>query len=90
MATRPKTDLLPGTLDMLILRTLQTAALHSWAISERIQQISGDVLEINQGSLYPALHRFEHQGWIEAEWATSELDVDLDSVEYESRASVSN
>ena len=71
--TRLKPDLLPGTLDMLILRTLQTAALHGWAISERIQQISGDVLEINQGSLYPALHRLEHQGWIEAEWAISEL-----------------
>jgi transcriptional regulator len=66
-------DLLPGTLDLLILRTLQTGALHGWAISERIQQISEDVLQINQGSLYPALHRLEHQGWIEAEWATSEL-----------------
>ena len=66
-------DLLPGTLDLLILRTLQTAALHGWAISERIQQISEDVLQINQGSLYPALHRLEHQGWIEAEWAVSEL-----------------
>jgi len=73
MPPRLKPDLLPGTLDMLILRTLQTAALHGWAISERIQQISGDVLEINQGSLYPALHRLEHQGWIEAEWAVSEL-----------------
>ena len=66
-------DLLPGTLDLLILRTLQTAALHGWAISERIEQISEDVLQINQGSLYPALHRLEHQGWIEAEWAVSEL-----------------
>ena len=66
-------DLLPGTLDLLILRTLQTEPLHGWAISERIQQISGDVLQINQGSLYPALHRLEHQGWIEAEWAVSEL-----------------
>jgi transcriptional regulator len=66
-------DLLPGTLDLLILRTLQTQALHGWAISERIQQISQDVLQINQGSLYPALHRLEHQGWIEAEWAVSEL-----------------
>ena len=61
-------DLLPGTLDLLILRTLQKDALHGWAISERIQQISRDVLQINQGSLYPALHRLEHQGWIEAEW----------------------
>ncbi|HEX6162522.1 MAG TPA: PadR family transcriptional regulator [Vicinamibacterales bacterium] len=70
----PRTpDLLPGTLDLLILRTLQKDALHGWAISERIQQISEDVLQINQGSLYPALHRLEHSGWIEAEWKVSEL-----------------
>ena len=67
------TDLLPGTLDLLILRTLEKDALHGWAISERIQEVSEDVLQINQGSLYPALHRLEHQGWIEAEWAVSEL-----------------
>jgi transcriptional regulator len=66
-------DLLPGTLDLLILRTLQTEPLHGWAISERIQQISEDVLRVTQGSLYPALHRLEHQGWIEAEWKVSEL-----------------
>lgn len=66
-------DLLPGTVDLLILRALQKEALHGWAISERIQQISEDVLQINQGSLYPALHRLEHQGWIAAEWAVSEL-----------------
>lgn len=66
-------DLLPGTLDLLILRTLQADPMHGWAISERIQQISDDVLQINQGSLYPALHRLEHQGWIEAEWRVSEL-----------------
>ena len=66
-------DLLPGTVDLLILRTLQAGRLHGWAISERIQQISQDVLQINQGSLYPALHRLEHQGWIEAEWAVSEF-----------------
>lgn len=66
-------DLLPGTLDLLILRTLQTEPMHGWAISERIQQISEDVLQINQGSLYPALHRLEHQGWVEAEWKVSEL-----------------
>ena len=66
-------DLLPGTLDLLILRTLQKDALHGWAISERIQEISEDVLQINQGSLYPALHRLEHRGWIDAEWAVSEL-----------------
>jgi transcriptional regulator len=73
MARHPVPDLLPGTLDLLILRTLQTDSLHGWAISERIQQISKDVLQINQGSLYPALHRLEHHGWIEAEWAVSEL-----------------
>jgi transcriptional regulator len=66
-------DLLPGTLDLLILRTVQTDSLHGWAISERIQQVSDDVLQIGQGSLYPALHRLEHQGWVEAEWRVSEL-----------------
>ena len=70
---KPAPDLLPGTLDLLILRTLQKDALHGWAISERIQQISRDVLQINQGSLYPALHRLEHQGWIAAEWKVSDL-----------------
>jgi len=71
---RPTTpDLLPGTLDLLILRTLQNDVMHGWAISERVQQISEDVLQINQGSLYPALHRLEHQGWIEADWRVSEL-----------------
>ncbi len=73
MTRQPVPDLLPGTLDLLILRTLQTESMHGWAIAERIQQISQDVLQINQGSLYPALHRLEHQGWIEAEWAVSEL-----------------
>lgn len=73
MSKRAVPDILPGTLDLLILRALQTQALHGWAISERLQQISQDVLQIHQGSLYPALHRLEHQGWIEAEWATSEL-----------------
>jgi transcriptional regulator len=73
MPRQPIPDLLPGTLDLLILRTLQTQPLHGWAISERLQQISQDVLVINQGSLYPALHRLEHKGWIEAEWAVSEL-----------------
>jgi PadR family transcriptional regulator PadR len=66
-------NLLQGTLDLLILRTLQTGPLHGWAISERIQQISEEVLQVNQGSLYPALHRLEHQGWIKAEWGVSEL-----------------
>jgi PadR family transcriptional regulator PadR len=66
-------DLLPGTVDLLILRTLQKDALHGWAIAERIQDISEDVLQINQGSLYHALHRLEHQGWLDAEWKVSEL-----------------
>jgi transcriptional regulator len=73
MSRHPIPDILPGTLDLLILRTLQTESMHGWAISERIQQISRDVLQVNQGSLYPALHRLEHQGWIDAEWRTSEL-----------------
>lgn len=69
-----KLELLQGTLDLLILRTLQSGdGLHGWAISERIQQISQDVLRVNQGSLYPALHRLEHRGWIKAEWGVSEL-----------------
>ena len=66
-------DLLQGTLDLLILRSLRAGAMHGWAISERIQQISQDVLQVNQGSLYPALHRLEHRGWIRAEWGISEL-----------------
>jgi len=66
-------DLLQGTLDLLILRTLQAEPMHGWAISERIQRISQEVLRVNQGSLYPALHRLEHQGWIKAEWGISEL-----------------
>jgi PadR family transcriptional regulator, regulatory protein PadR len=73
MASQSRLDLLQGTLDLLILRTLQTGPMHGWAISERIQQISQDVLQVNQGSLYPALHRLEHQGWIKAEWGVSEL-----------------
>ena len=66
-------NLLQGTLDLLVLRTLQNGRQHGWAISERIQQISDDVLQVNQGSLYPALHRLEHQGWIKADWGVSEL-----------------
>jgi len=73
MPRRPTPDILQGTLDLLILRTLQTGPMHGWAISERIQQVSQDVLQVNQGSLYPALHRLEHRGWIEAEWGVSEL-----------------
>ena len=73
MAQTSRLDLLQGTLDLLILRTLRVGPMHGWAISERIQQISEDVLRVNQGSLYPALHRLEHQGWIKAEWGVSEL-----------------
>ena len=65
-------DLPQGTLDLLILRTLALGPLHGWAISERVQQISSDVLRIQQGSLYPALHRLERRGWIKASWNTSE------------------
>jgi transcriptional regulator len=73
MPPESRIDLLQGTLDLLILRTLGPGPRHGWAISERIQQISQDVLRVNQGSLYPALHRLEHQGWITAEWGVSEL-----------------
>lgn|SRR5690349_10845615 len=66
-------NLLQGTLDLLILRTLQNGPMHGWAISERIQQISRDLLQVNQGSLYPALHRLEGKRWIQAEWSVSEL-----------------
>jgi transcriptional regulator len=66
------TDLLQGTLDLLILKTVALEPMHGWAISQRIQQISQDVLKVQQGSLYPALHRLEHQGWIKAEWGASE------------------
>lgn len=65
-------DLPQGTLDLLILRTLALGAQHGWAISERVQQLSSDVLRIQQGSLYPALHRLERRGWIKAKWGTSD------------------
>ena len=70
--TDRRIDLPQGTLDLLILRTLALEALHGWAISERIHQISSRVLFVQQGSLYPALHRLERQGWIKARWGTSE------------------
>jgi PadR family transcriptional regulator, regulatory protein PadR len=66
-------DLLQGTLDLLILKTISREALHGWAISKRIQQLSDDVLSVQQGSLYPALHRLEHQGWIAATWKDTDL-----------------
>ncbi len=65
-------ELPQGTLDLLILRVLALGAEHGWGISERIQQVSKDVLRVQQGSLYPALHRLERRGWIKARWAASE------------------
>lgn len=65
-------DVLQGTLDLLVLKALSLEPMHGWGISQRIQQISRDVLQINQGSLYPALHRLERRAWIEADWGTSE------------------
>jgi transcriptional regulator len=69
--TKP-TDLVQGTLDLLIMRTIATEELHGWAIAQRIQLVSKDVLRINQGSLYPALQRLEREGWITADWGVSE------------------
>jgi PadR family transcriptional regulator, regulatory protein PadR len=70
--SRQKQDLLQGTLDMLILQTLALEPMHGWGISQRIQQISRDVLRVNQGSLYPALHRLERRKWIAAAWKVSD------------------
>ena len=72
MPTAHRVELPQGTLDLLILQTLGLEPQHGWAISERVQQISSDVLRIQQGSLYPALHRLERRGWIKARWGTSE------------------
>jgi transcriptional regulator len=68
----PSTDLLQGTLDVLILKTLALEPMHGWGVAQRIQQISKDVLQIGQGSLYPALHRLEYKGWIESDWGASD------------------
>ena len=70
--TKANVDLLQGTLDLLILKTLALGAMHGYGISQRIQQISEDVLRVQQGSLYPALYRLEQQGWISSEWGASE------------------
>ena len=67
-----RADMLQGTLDLLILRTLALGPMHGWGVSQRIQQLSSDVLQVNQGSLYPALHRLEHRGWITSDWGQSE------------------
>ena len=66
------TDLLQGTLDLLILKTLALEPMHGWGIAQRIQQVSKSVFQIGQGSLYPALHRLEYKGWIQADWGESE------------------
>jgi transcriptional regulator len=70
--TKPKSDLLQGTLDLLILKTLALEPMHGWGITQRIQQISEGALVVNQGSLYPALLRLEHQGWITSDWDVTE------------------
>jgi PadR family transcriptional regulator PadR len=72
VSAKSKIDLLQGTLDLLILKTLALGAMHGWGISQRLQQMSEDVLRVNQGSLYPALHRLEAAGWVAAEWGASE------------------
>jgi transcriptional regulator len=72
MRRHPKSDILQGTLDLLILKTLALGPQHGWGISQRLQQMSADVLRVQQGSLYPALHRLEDQGLIAAEWGMSE------------------
>lgn len=69
----PTDELLQGTLDLLILRTLTGGAMHGWAVSHRIQELSRDALRVNQGSLYPALHRLEDDGLVRSEWGVSEL-----------------
>ena len=66
------TDLVQGTLDLLILKVVALEPMHGWAIAQRIKQMSKDVLQVGQGSLYPALHKLEQQGWIEAEWGESD------------------
>jgi PadR family transcriptional regulator PadR len=68
----PPTDLLQGTLDLLILKTLAIEPMHGWGIVQRIQQVSKEVLQVGQGSLYPALHRLEYKGWIQSDWGNSE------------------
>ena len=65
-------DLLQGTLDLLVLKSLALEPMHGWGIAQRIQQVSQNVLQVGQGSLYPALHRLEYKGWIQAEWGESE------------------
>jgi PadR family transcriptional regulator, regulatory protein PadR len=68
----PKSDLLQGTLDVLVLKVVALGPVHGYAIAQRLQQMSNDVLQVQQGSLYPALHRLEKRGWLRADWATSD------------------
>jgi PadR family transcriptional regulator len=75
-ADAQKSDLLQGTLDMLILKVVALGPTHGYAIAQRLQQMSRDVLQVQQGSLYPALHRLEKRGWVKAEWAASETGRD--------------
>ena len=75
-ADTPKSDLLQGTLDMLILKVVALGPTHGYAIAQRLQQMSKDVLQVQQGSLYPALHRLEKRGWVKAEWAASDTGRD--------------
>ena len=76
MADRPKSDLLQGTLDMLLLQIVALGPLHGYAIGQRLQHITRDTLQVQQGSLYPALHRLEERGWLRAEWRPSETGRD--------------
>ena len=69
---KPKADLLQGTLELLLLRILRSGPLHGWDVMQRLQLISGEVLSVTPGALYPALHRLENQGWLKAEWRLSE------------------
>ena len=75
-AEAPKSDLLQGTLDMLIMKVVALGPTHGYAIAQRLQQMSRDVLQVQQGSLYPALHRLEKRGWVRAEWAASDTGRD--------------
>src|ERR1035441_10014355 len=81
-------DLVQGTLDLLILKTVAPEAMHGWAIAKRIQQISNEVLQVQQGSLYPALHRLEQQGWIRSKW--SETDTGRPAKFYSLTTAISN
>jgi len=82
----PSTDLLQGTLDLLILKTLALEPMHGWGVAQRIQQISKEVLQIGQGSLYPALHRLEYKGWIQSDWARRSIATSQFHIEHSTGA----